>query len=199
MVLYLLYTNHISIQQSWQNSWQKSLNTFELIDKDHSSILSETDPDLHYFNSFNQFSYKCNIFLQSKFNITTKASNITHEDFSLCHINIRSLRKNLTECETYLQMLSHKFTIIGFTETWLSEADSEFYGPNRQHFTGKHRNSKGGGVAVCVQNHLSYFERPDNSILESDMESVFIETAKINYKSTKIFCLVLFIDLQQQM
>ena len=105
-------------------------------------------------------------------------SNITNEDFSLCHLNIRSLRKNLTEFETYLQMLSHKFTIIGFTETWLNEADSELYGPNGYHFIGKHINSRGGGVAVCVQNHSSYFERPDISILESDMESVFSEISK---------------------
>ena len=105
-------------------------------------------------------------------------SNITNEEFSLCHINIRSLRKNLTEFEIYLQMLSHKFTIIGLTETWLDEADSELYRPNGYHFIGKHRNSRGGGVAVCVQNHLSYFGRPDISILESDMESVFIEISK---------------------
>ena len=39
---------------------------FELNDKDHSSILSETDPDLHYFNSFNQLRHNCNHFLQSK-------------------------------------------------------------------------------------------------------------------------------------
>ena len=136
----------------------------------------------------------------SKFNITTEESNITNEDFSLCHINIRSLRKNLTEFETYLQMLSHKFTIIGFNETWLNEADSELYRPNEYHFIGKHRNSRGGGVAVCVQNHLSYFERPDISSLESDMESVFIEISKDQLQvKTKIIWLVLFIDLQQQM
>ena len=75
-------------------------------------------------------------------------------------------------------MLSHKVIIIGFTETWLNEADSELYGPNGYYFIGKHRNSRGGGVAVCVQNPLSYFERPDISILESDMESVFIEISK---------------------
>ena len=75
-------------------------------------------------------------------------------------------------------MLSHKFTIIGFTETWLSDADSELYGPNGYHFIGKHRNSRGDGVAVCVQNHLHYFERPDISAIDSDIETVFIEISK---------------------
>ena len=75
-------------------------------------------------------------------------------------------------------MLSHKFTIIGFTETWLSDADSELYGPNGYHFIGKHRNSRGGGVAVGVQSHLHYFERPDISTIESYMETGFIEISK---------------------
>ena len=156
----------------------KLLIPFELNDKDHSSILSETDPDLHYFNSFNQLGHNCNYFLQSKFNTLIQESNIASDVFSVCHINIRSLKKNLTEFESYLDMLSHKFTIIGFTETWLSDADSELYGPNGYHFIGKHRNSRGGGVAVCVQSHLHYFERPDISTIESDMETVFIEISK---------------------
>ena len=32
--------------------------------------------------------------------------------------------------------------------------------------------------AVCVQSHLHYFERPDISTIESDMETVFIEISK---------------------
>ena len=75
-------------------------------------------------------------------------------------------------------MFSHKFTITGFTETWLSGADSELYGPNGYQLIGKHRNSRGGGVAVCVQRHLHYFEIPDISTIESDMETVFIEISK---------------------
>ena len=39
---------------------------FELNDKDHSSILSETDPDLTFFNSFNHLSYKINYFCRVK-------------------------------------------------------------------------------------------------------------------------------------
>ena len=82
-------------------------------------------------------------------------------------------------------MLSHKFTIIGFTETWVNEADFELYGRNGYHFIGKHRNSRGGVVAVCVQHHLGYFERPDISILESDTESIFIEISKDQFQVNK--------------
>ena len=40
---------------------------FELNDKDY-SIFSDTDPDLHYYNSLNQLTYKCNYYLESSFN-----------------------------------------------------------------------------------------------------------------------------------
>ena len=41
----------------------------------------------------------------------------------------------------------------------------------------KHRESQ-GGVAVCIEEHLSYFETPDISLFESDLESIFIEIGK---------------------
>ena len=59
----------------------KSSIPFELNDKDHSSILNETDPDLHYFNSFNQLGNNCNYYLQSKFNTLIQESNIASDVF----------------------------------------------------------------------------------------------------------------------
>ena len=99
VVFCLLYPSYISIQQYWvrfrfladigQSSPDKSLMylsdklllPFELNGKDHSSILSETDPDLHDFNPYNHLSYKCNYYLQSKFNITMEESNIKMKIF----------------------------------------------------------------------------------------------------------------------
>ena len=46
------------------------------------------------------------------------------------------------------------------------------------HLIEKHRESQGGGVAVCIEEHFSYFERPDISLFESDLESIFIEIDK---------------------
>ena len=94
-----LYPSYISIQQYWgrfrflahirQSPPDKSLMylsdklllPFELNGKDHSSILSETDPDLHDFNPYNHLSYKCNYYLQSKFNVTMEESNIKMKIF----------------------------------------------------------------------------------------------------------------------
>ena len=59
-------------------------------------------------------------------------------------------------------------------ETSQPHPPHELCGPNGYHFISKHRNSRGGGV----QSHLHYFERPDISTIESDMETVYIEISK---------------------
>ena len=56
--------------------------------------------------------------------------SVTYWIFSLCHVNIRSIRKNRSELESYLELLDHVFSIIGFTETWLNDSSCEIYGIN---------------------------------------------------------------------
>ena len=41
---------------------------FELNDKDHSSALCDIDPDLHFYEEFNQATVKCDYYLDTKFN-----------------------------------------------------------------------------------------------------------------------------------
>ena len=93
-------------------------------------------------------------------------------------MNIRSMSKNIHQFETYLDLLKHIFTVIGLTETCLKDSNCDLYGIKGYHLIEKHRKSQGGGVAVCIKDHLNYFERPDVSLLESDLESVFIEIDK---------------------
>ena len=91
---------------------------FELNDKDH-SFFSDTDPDLHYYNSLSQLTYKCNYYLESSFNEDIRNHGLSSNVFSLCHVNIRSISKNLGSFENYLNLLDHHFTFVGITETWL--------------------------------------------------------------------------------
>ena len=93
-------------------------------------------------------------------------------------MNIRSMSKNIKEFDTYLDHLKHKFTVIGLTETWLKESNGDLYSLKGYHLIEKHRESQGGGVAVCIEEHLSYFERRDISLFESDLEYIFIEIDK---------------------
>ena len=115
---------------------------------------------------------------ESSFNENYEKCKSSKNVFSVCHMNIRSMSKNIKEFETYLDLLKHEFTVIGLTETWLKESNCDLYGIKGYHLIEKHRESQGGGVAVCIEEHLSYFERPDISLFESDLESIFIEIDK---------------------
>ena len=76
-------------------------------------------------------------------------------------------------------MLNHDFTVIGLSETWLNDNDSDLYGLCGYKVIGHHRvNRAGGGVAVCVQDHVCFKERPDLTYFSEDCESVFIEVEK---------------------
>ena len=78
---------------------------FELNDKDHSSALCDIDPDLHFYQEFNQATVKCNYYLDTKFNEEITEPTGSTNFLSLCHVNIRSARKNLGAFENYLNIL----------------------------------------------------------------------------------------------
>ena len=49
-------------------------------------------------------------------------------------------------------------------------------------FIGKHRvNRGGGGVAVCLKDHMAFLERNDISIFDDELESIFIENDKSQF------------------
>ena len=54
--------------QSMSYLTEKLFFPFELNDKDQASVLCDSDPNLHYFNAFNQLISKCDYFLESLFN-----------------------------------------------------------------------------------------------------------------------------------
>ena len=160
---------------------------FEMNDKDHSSALCDIDPDLHFYQEFNQATVKCNYYLDTKFNEEiTEPKGWTNFFLSLCHVNIRSARKNLGAFENYLNILKHEFTVIALTETWLNDNDCDLYGLSGYKVIGRHRvNRTGGGVAVCIRDHVSFRERPDLSSSTEDFETVFIEIEKGNQQNVR--------------
>ena len=86
------------------------------------------------------------------------------------------MKQNLSAFENYIQLLDHQFTVIGFTETWLQDDSHDLYGLKCYHFIGNHRvNKTGGGVAICLKDHIDYTKRSDLSHISEDMESIFIE------------------------
>ena len=146
--------------------------------------LTDNDPDINFYNSMSH-NRSCSYYLESSFNDMIRKSN-GKNTFSICHSNIRCIKKNIAKLEVFLDLLDHEFTVLGLTETWLCEDDHDLYQPKGYNVIENHRDSRiGGGVALCIQDHLSVTKRPDVSVYCSYIESVFVEIDKDQLGSDK--------------
>ena len=146
--------------------------------------LNDIDPDFNFYNAMSQ-NRCCNYYLESSFNNMinkTKEKNI----FSLCHLNIRSMKKNIAQFESFLDLLDHDFTVVGLTETWLNDCDCHLYKLDGYSIVENHRECRvGGGVALLIRDWLTVAERDDICVYNSDIESVFVEIDKDQIRSSK--------------
>ena len=135
------------------SSWlQLIYNPFQSNENDY-IIGSDFDPDLNFYCEQNVFSGSLwKYFTEESFN--EKISSLCTEDvlsFSLCHINIRSIKANLGDFDNYMRMLNRDFSIIGVTETWLNDVTCDLYGMSGYELIEKHRTNKvGGGIGLFV-------------------------------------------------
>ena len=154
---------------------EKLFVPFELNDQDHTSFLTDADPDVHFYNTFNQSSVECKYYLETTLNNDLNKTKGLREVSSFCHMNIRSVRKDLDSFENYLNLLYHNFIIIGLSETWLSNDDYDLYGLSGYNFIGNHRSDRiGGGVVICLKDYIAFIMRDDLSRFDDDIESIFI-------------------------
>ena len=82
---------------------------------------------------------------------------------------------NLSNFENYLEGLSFRFSVPGFSETWLNDTSANIY-----NLTGFNHvsNRRRGGVPSFIKTHIKYISRSDLDINNDDMESVFVELIK---------------------
>ena len=76
-----------------------------------------------YKQIFSQVGLDCKYHVEEELNAELK--NCNDSNFSVLHINIRSLNKHHKELVTYLSLLSLKFDCICLTEIWNNNL--EFY------------------------------------------------------------------------
>ena len=129
---FLCELNGIDIDRHTIESLSDSLfNPFQLNDKDYHSPLSQIDPDFNFYKNINSHLWlNCNHYMEKSFYdlIKTRTNCLTSRNvFSLCHINIRSLRANLSSLEITLDNLKTHFIAIGVSETWLNDQDCDLY------------------------------------------------------------------------
>ena len=161
-------------------------HVFDVTDDDDDQFVADIDPDKNYFNKYDfKLTKNCQYYDENQFNMEyaknrdansiIKASN----PFSMCHINIRSVAKNLSSLSDYLVNLNHDFTFIGMSETWLIENTKELHPLEGYNTVSNCRPSKkGGGVSLYVKERLLYTVRHDLCIFNEHMESVFVEIDK---------------------
>ena len=177
------------LAESWENHPLVSFETLENqelifspfdLNDNFDNPLHDADPNIQSYNNHYSGSLQaCDYYLENMFNDKIKKSKISNQSFSVLHMNIRSMQKNLGSLENYLETLDHKFTAIGFSESWLKEYNVDRHvldGYKAVHKYRPHRS--GGGVSIFIQDSLEYFPREDLCHQNNSIESVFIEIDK---------------------
>ena len=177
---------------------KKIFNPFELNGIENVSEnlpLSDVDPDLQFFNdpNYNNVHATSDYYTEESFCSKYNQLLVDQNRFSLLHLNIRSIPKNLTQLEKYLLLLKHDFTVMGLTETWLNDTNFDLYSLSGYDHVSKYRSDrKGGGVTLFIKNSIYFIRRIDLEIFNEDVETVCVEIPKnvINSKANLIVILV---------
>lgn len=103
-------------------------------------------------------------------------SRLSNHNRSLIHFNARSLRKNFDTINNFIASLSHSFTFICISETWLSDSDGNMCAfPSYQTEYCHRMSDSHGGTAIFISSDVPYMRRHDLSLNVSLCESVWIE------------------------
>lgn len=112
-------------------------------------------------------------------------------DFSLFHINARSLQKNFDSFSTLLSSLDFNFSVIAVSETWFNtKVNLGLYDIDNYSLVHICRpaGKVGGGVAIYVRNEYQFVFRNDLSCISNNYEMLFIEIS-LNDKSIIVACI----------
>ena len=145
------------------------------------TLNSGLDPDYNYYNHLVNHVDECNYHQKDSFSKLVKGLDTMN--FSMLHLNIRSIVNKYEDLQAYITYLQYTFSVIGLTETWLNTENNNKYQIPQYKYIGKVReNKQGGGVGLYVNKAYHFKERDDLAINFDDViESQFIEiTAKPN-------------------
>lgn len=127
-------------------------------------------------------SQQCKYQTNTSFRSEVNSLNITeHNHLSFCHFNVRSLSKHYDEVMGFLDGIGQDFSVIGFTESWLTPQTEQIYDlPGYKSYAVSRSNRKGGGVVIYVShtfNSCSLREDLCHYDDEGLFESVFVEVS----------------------
>ena len=153
--------------------------------KESDGIFGNIDPDVNtcITNNLCSNAYYQLHELKPLFNSNDKLkSNINiNPTFNLLHLNIQGQKSKHDSFVSFLNTaeLENCFSVIGITESWLTEFEYNQFGlSSYQYIGGKGReNRKGGGVGLYINNIYSFVIRNDLNLEVDDTvaESLFVE------------------------
>ena len=98
------------------------------------------------------------------------------ETMSFIHLNIRSIKANGNEFNSYLETLDLSFDCIALTETWLKhDSDNTYTLSGYKAVNRTRKNRQGGGVSILLKEGISYKIKENLCIMNNYIECVFIE------------------------
>ena len=151
---------------------------FDINDLEDNWPLFDNDPDVHFYNEYLS-KYKCNYVVEDSFNKLCSEHSVMSDHFSIFHLNIRSMTKNLHNLLDYLNNLDMKFAIICMSETWLNDNNRDLHSLNSYtHISQCRLNRIGGGVSIFLKDTIAHSRRIDLDVNNSHIESLFIEIPK---------------------
>ena len=173
------------------NNGQINFNTDRLMDlncnpllanaNQHLTLSNDADPDFHFYCDLN---FSCDYLNEEQFNTIASKEVNYFDQFSLFHLNIRSLERNLDKLTNLLSNLSMRFSVIGITETWLQHT-SHLVDIHGYSFFHRFRpNRVGGGVGLYLTENCDSKIRDDLCFVNQEIaESLFIEINRAHGKN----------------
>jgi hypothetical protein len=146
--------------------------------EDGDGVLADIDPDENYYNSPSMQTPKTQYLLVDALNTKIDASR-DYSYFSTFHTNIRSTPKNYDNFNHLLSLITHKFTILAITETWLKPHNIDLFPINGYQHEHSIRTSKtGGGISLYIQEHIDYKVHTDLNHTDNELEMLWVEMDK---------------------
>ena len=166
-----------TVQNNFHND--VDINTAVVCDSDENVTLYDLDPDENFFELNNDVKY----WLPDEFNKNPDFIN-DKLNFSMLHFNSRSLNKNYDAINQFIDQLDLRFSIYGFSETWIYEKTPLLFNMDGYTFYHSDREGrKGGGVALLVNDSFDVKVHKDIQLPDNICESLFIEILLTNARN----------------
>ena len=176
-------------------------NFFDILEDDHAQIaIDDVDPDINYLNEFDTLynDKACRYYGIDEFNDLCVAKDLAKsgtntDSLGMIHVNIRSVSKNLSAFENYLQLLKYDFKVIGLSETWFNENNHDLHSICGYTVVSNYRTKRvGGGVSLLIDSDLKMLIRNDLNSMSESIESVFVELCDVGVNKRNIIIGVVY-------